>query len=206
MSPVRVLASVIFMAAVATAMHYRTDVPCDFSGFNPNLAVTRLISKFPKYVTFGPEGFTEIFPGFEGGRLNVSGFQRLTQYGPALPYCMNGSRFLQFELVNDDDVVMSTPWRTCSGNQGSISLRTEFSRFTVQLAVGRAGVNDVALSYQGPTVPVSTVNPYLVVDGAGDALRMVAGTLSKIFSPITLELWHNQFFSNFYAALKQALE
>lgn len=182
------------------------DSACDLSGIDVDGAITKLIAKFPEYQIVGPEKYYPVFAGFEISGFNVSGFHKLQQYGPAIPYCLNSTRRVQVDLLNAGDVVIATPWRHCSGHQGTLSLRSRLSRFTVQFHVGLSEEDkQTKLAYQGPTIPVITVSVQINVDGAGHPVNTAAGILSMIFPEVTMEMWNEQFYYSLSQALHRAL-
>ncbi|XP_054928069.1 uncharacterized protein [Dermacentor andersoni] len=65
---------------------------CDFTGMDVEGAIARLIAKLPDDVVIGPEEYYPVFAGLEIRAFNASGFRKLQQYGPAIPYCVNGTR------------------------------------------------------------------------------------------------------------------
>ncbi|KAH6919796.1 hypothetical protein HPB50_029217 [Hyalomma asiaticum] len=109
---------------------------CDFTGIDVEGAITELIAKFPESDLIGPEKYYPVFAGLEISGFNASGFHKLRKFGPAIPYCSNGTRMVQVDFIDIGDVVISTPWRHCSGHQGTLRVSSELSRFTVQLRVG----------------------------------------------------------------------
>lgn len=190
-------------SAVARAFPGST---CDFTGIDVDAAIARLISKLPDHEFIGGEKFYPVFAGFEIRGFNASGFHKLQQYGPAIPYCVNGSRMVQADFINKGDVVLTTPWRHCSGQEGTIRLRSEISRFTTQFHIGQSEKDkDIMLFCRGPTIPLTTENIQINVDGAGPNANAVAGILGMVFPAITKELWNQQFFYPLNRALHQAL-
>ncbi|KAH7941660.1 hypothetical protein HPB49_015862 [Dermacentor silvarum] len=179
---------------------------CDFTGMDVDGTIARLIAKFPDHEFIGRENFYPVFAGFEIRGFNASGFHKLQQYGPAIPYCVNGRALVQVDFINTGDVVLTMPWRHCSGQEGAFSLRSELSRFTTQFHIGQSDIDkDIKLFYQGPTIPVAIQNIQINVDGAGTSANGVAGILGTVFPAITKELWNDQFFYTLSRALHQAL-
>lgn len=202
-----VIAVLALIAVAVAAMPNRRDTSCDFTSFDPYAAVSGILAKMPTHTKLGPQEFRTIFPGFEIGCLNVSGLHHIEQYGPAVPFCVNGSRLLQVDLIHNDNVAVSVPWRSCSGMEGSIRLSAELSRFTVQFHVVNSDVeNESALSFIESMTPVAIGGVYATVEGAGEALDIVAAVFSTVFDGILRETWNQAFFSSFYDALVKALE
>lgn len=177
---------------------------CDFRGIDVDAAVSRFLAKMPKDAKIGRKPFHTIFPGFEVGGLQIQGLQLLRQFGPAVPYCVNGSRQLQVDLINNGRVFLSVPWRTCSGNEGSVTLSAGVSRFTVQLGFNRAdsargGANPHLLDY----APAATEELFVGVLGAGPAAKPATVALSKIFDGVLREAWNNVFYQAFLGVLNE---
>ncbi|XP_049526769.1 uncharacterized protein LOC125946795 [Dermacentor silvarum] len=187
--------AVAFTALSSTVARVFPGSTCNFTGIDVDGAIARLITKFPDHEFIGPEKFYPVFAGFEIRGINASGFHKLQQYGPAIPYCMNGSRMVQVDFIKTGDVVLTTPWRHCSGQEGTITLRSEVSRFTTQFHIAQSErEEDIKLFCRGPTIPLTTENIQINVDGAGPNANTVAGILAMVFPGITKELWNQQFF------------
>ncbi|XP_075553949.1 uncharacterized protein LOC142586964 [Dermacentor variabilis] len=178
---------------------------CDFTGMDVEGAIARLIAKLPDVVVIGPEEYYPVFAGLEIRAFNASGFRKLQQYGPAIPYCVNDTRKVQVEFINTGGVILATPWRHCSGLEGTFSLRSTLSRFTMQFHIGLSERdNDIKLSYRGSAVPLTTENIEINVDGAGPSARTVARILAMVFPGVTRELWNEQFFYPLSQAFDEA--
>lgn len=201
------IATLTLIAVTVAAMPNQRDPPCDFTGFNPSAAVSRVLAEMPTHTEHGHHEFETIFPGFEVGGLNVSGLHHIEQYGPAIPFCVNGSRLLQVDLIHNDNVALSMPWRSCSGREGIIRLGTELSRFTVQFQVVDSNLGDAsALSFVQSLIPVTVEGVYATIEGAGEAFKTVTEVFSKVFDGIIRETWNQAFSSSFYDALQKAVE
>ncbi|KAL1418016.1 hypothetical protein MTO96_026297 [Rhipicephalus appendiculatus] len=160
----------------------------------------------PPYHAPDDRGFRRVFNGLETGTLNVTGLDKIQRYGPIQPYCVNGTRLISVDLIDRDDVKLALPWRACSGQEGTLNLRADLSRFTLVFRVEAAGFNqDTILAYEGPIVPVIIVEPYVYIDGAGSGARAATMVLSRILPALTQHLWNDYFFMYFRGALRQAL-
>lgn len=180
---------------------------CDFTGIDVESAITELIAKFPESDLIGPEKYYPVFAGLEISGFNASGFHKLRKFGPAIPYCSNGTRMVQVDFIDIGDVVISTPWRHCSGHQGTLRVSSELSRFTVQLRVGLGEDNEhVKLSYEGPIIPVMSKNVRMSLDGAGENVDKVLTALTSAFPAVSSELWDQQFYYPLLRALRRATE
>ncbi|KAL1418038.1 hypothetical protein MTO96_026317 [Rhipicephalus appendiculatus] len=182
------------MALSSASAHASPDSTCDFSGFDVDGAIRNLIAKFPEYEIIGPEEYHPLFAGFEISGHTVSGFHKLHQYGPAILYCVNGTRRAQVDFLNTGDVVIETAWKHCSGRQGTLSLRSKLSRFTVQFQTElNEQDNETELHYRGPPIPVTTENVQLEVDGLGENVIIASRILAMVFPAVTMQVWNEQF-------------
>lgn len=189
------------------AAHISPASECDFTGIDVESAITQLIAKFPESDLIGPEKYYPVFAGLEISGFNTSGFHKLRKFGPAIPYCSNGTRMVQVDFINTGDVVMRTPWRHCSGHQGTLRVSSELSRFTVQLSVGLGEDNkDVKLSFEGPIIPVISKNVRISMDGAGGNVDKVLTALAIAFPAVSSEVWDQQFYYSLIRALYRAHE
>lgn len=205
MTSLSVAVGVLFVVAAVSAHHSSSDPSCDFTGFSGEEAVSRFLAKMPKEANVGKQQFRTIFPGFEVGGLQVRGLQRLRQFGPAIPYCVNGSRQLQVDLINDGRIFFSVPWKTCSGKEGSIMLSAGVSRFTLQfgLVESVSGSAEVSLRLRD-YAPSATEEIFVAVKGFDDrAIAPVTMILSKIFDGVLREAWNVVFNQEVLGILKE---
>ncbi|XP_077541675.1 uncharacterized protein LOC144153818 [Haemaphysalis longicornis] len=204
MTSLQLLASVLSMVVAASGQQWPSDNSCDFTGFDGQAAVSRYLSKVPPEANAGRQGFKTVFPGLEVGGLQLHGLHNLHQFGPAIPYCVNGTRMLQVDLINKGRLFATVPWKTCSGKEGSIMLLVGVSRSTLQLSlVGRdPGSTGVRLRLQA-IAPVATEDFFVAILGAGPAVMPVTVVLSKIFYGVVREAWNDVFFPVFLDALNE---
>ncbi|KAL1418059.1 hypothetical protein MTO96_026336 [Rhipicephalus appendiculatus] len=155
-----------FLVAVAglvvsvSGFAYNTDstnsIDCDFTGMDLDAAISRMLAKIPAYEEKVGDTYRHTLAGIAFVGINMTGMNKLIRYGPAIRYCVNGTRMVQIDLVNDGDVKISVPWKSCEGSTGTIYLTADFSRFTTQLRVKENGFGEVSFSNEGPVYPVST--------------------------------------------------
>lgn len=200
------LPALAFMVAAVAAVPNHKDTPCDFKGFDSSAAVSRILAKMPPTIEPAHPKFTTLFPGFEIGGLTASGLHRLEQYGAALPFCVNGSRLVQVDLIHKRDVAMSMTWRSCSGMEGTVRLRAELSRFTVLFRLVDSEVGrDTSLSFVPPVAPVTLEGAHVEIEDASVAVKIATGVLSNVFEGVIRDTYNQLFFSSFYGALQKAL-
>ncbi|KAH6927128.1 hypothetical protein HPB50_027087 [Hyalomma asiaticum] len=198
MAVVKYLAALACLAISVSGFAYKTDslnsLDCDFTGIDMDAAISRMTARLPQYEFKGNKPYRSEFAGIKFLGVNVTGVDRLRRYGPIIPYCINGTRMVQVDLVNDADVMFTVPWEFCDGTKGTINLMADFSRFTTQLRIRGNGPDEVSLSHEGPMYPVTTEAIKVRVTGAGQFAMMASNTLSMLFPAMLRELWNEQFF------------
>lgn len=210
MEQLKNILAVLFLAASVAAIPpdnflsaSLSSTQCDFSGMDLEGAVDKFLAKFPKNVTVFEGQYNTVFPGFEVGHLSATGLNKLRRNGPAFPYCVNGTRFLKTDIVNAGDLVFYSPWRMCAGREGHIKFMADFSIFTVLFRVSTGGPDGgIVLQYEEPALPLKNYNIYMILEDAGETLRIASGVLSKLLPSYLEELWTLHFFSYITDALR----
>uniref|UniRef100_L7M9V9 Putative metastriate one of each protein family n=1 Tax=Rhipicephalus pulchellus TaxID=72859 RepID=L7M9V9_RHIPC len=191
------LAAVTWLVVSVSGFSYETgslhSINCDFTGIDVDAAISRMLARIPAYEEKMSDTYKHTVAGIAFLGINMTGMNKLIRYGPAIPYCINGTRMVQIDLVNDGDVTISVPWKAC-GSTGTLDLRADFSRFTTQLRVKGNGLGEVSFSNEGPLYPVSTEEIKLRVTGAGMYMTIAAEYLSLVMPAFLRELWNDQFF------------
>nr|XP_050038092.2 uncharacterized protein LOC126534935 [Dermacentor andersoni] len=134
---------------------------------------------------------------------STSGLQRLRQYGPLLPYCVNGTRKFQVDLVPDGPIEMKMNWRWYNGFEGTLTLGAQLSRLTLQFVVSEQPLGKIALRLENPLVPVATEMTYAEVEGVGETARAVTAIWSKLLPSLTQRVWNEYFLANLRKAICQ---
>uniref|UniRef100_A0A023GAU8 Putative secreted protein n=1 Tax=Amblyomma triste TaxID=251400 RepID=A0A023GAU8_AMBTT len=191
------------MAVSVAGIQFNPDSSCDFTGIDVDDAIARMLAKLPGHqLRIG--GFKGTFAGIEFLHLNMSGLNKLRRFGAAVPYCINGTRMIRVELVCDDDAALTVPWKFCTGTEGSIEMRPKLVRFTTLFSVNVPDITqDVKLAYEGPTIPVTTENLKLSVNGAGSFSLILSTYFSMAFPAVIREIWNENFFFIFVGRLKR---
>ncbi|XP_077521707.1 uncharacterized protein LOC144132868 [Amblyomma americanum] len=208
MAPVKILVGILTVGLGITAAELETE-ECDFSGIDLDKEVDKIVSMLPKtYHAGGPEDFTPIFTGLDVAGVQATGIDKIKRYGPVVPYCFKGTAMAHMDFINDGDVQLTAPWRLCSGQKGKVSLRAEYSRFTVHLRLRsrNAGEKYLAMTSEYPIMPVETYGAAIIVEGVSDGVKIASSILSSLFPSIPLKLWIENFFPNFREALRYAVE
>ncbi|KAL1418020.1 hypothetical protein MTO96_026301 [Rhipicephalus appendiculatus] len=194
----------ILMASCGVTIAYNRG--CDFGELDLDGALDKVIGLLPRYHMPDDRGFRRVFKGLEAGTLNITGLDKIQRYGPIQSYCVNGSRLISVDLIDRGDAMLTLPLRACSGQEGTLNLRTELARFTLIFRVEAAGPNQEAtLLFEGPIVPVIILEPQIYIDGAGNGLRVATMSLSKLFPALTQQVWVDYFLIYFRGVLRHAL-
>ncbi|XP_075553952.1 uncharacterized protein LOC142586967 [Dermacentor variabilis] len=206
MRPATVLAVAAYLVTSCAVTLCGAETTCDISDLNLDNEVARVLARLPEIQASGPQELQPYFPGLEVAGFTIKGLNKLRLCGPLFPYCVNGSRMLQVDFVNDGDIVLSLPWKACSGHEGRFSVRAMFSRFTAQFRILKPSEEGVKLELMGRIVPVTTEGLRGVVEGAGTEVRSASEILSVVFPSVVNELWYWQFSLDFDRAMRKALE
>ncbi|KAH6927119.1 hypothetical protein HPB50_027078 [Hyalomma asiaticum] len=197
-------AALIWMASCGVTIAYNRG--CDFNGMDLDSVVEKVLGLLPPYHAPDDREFRTAFSGLKTGTLNVTGLDNIHRYGPIQPYCVNGNRLISLDVIAPSSVVMSLPWRACSGQEGTLNMRTGLSRFTLVFRVEAAASNEAPiLAYEGPIIPVYILEPHMYIDGAGRGVSAASMIVSKLVPAFTEEVWNDYFFVYFRGALRQAL-
>uniref|UniRef100_A0A224YCU0 Metastriate one of each protein family n=1 Tax=Rhipicephalus zambeziensis TaxID=60191 RepID=A0A224YCU0_9ACAR len=206
MAPLVLFAVVTFLIASSEATLYGADTTCDYTGLRVDNELSRMLARLPETHAFGPERVRSYWPGLEVGGFTVEGLNKLRLYGPLFPYCINGTRMLQVDFLNEGETSLSLPWKICSGHEGRFRLRTSLSRFTAQFRVAESPENGVKLEPMGRIVPVTTDGVRVIVEGAGSEVRTVFEVLSAMFPGVVNEVWYWNFSLVFDRTFRELIE
>nr|XP_050037369.1 uncharacterized protein LOC129380074 [Dermacentor andersoni] len=197
---------ITFFFSSCAAMVYRTDGPCDFTNIQlDDEMFSKLLVKLPEVLEYGPQRFRSLLPGVDVGGMTVRGLSKLRQFGPPIPYCAEGRRMVQVDFYNGEPIELASPWKTCSGQQGELALRSMFLRFTAQFTIIKPSGEGLKLQFER-ALPVTTQNIRVVVRGMGDIVLDAVKTLSALLPSVLEEAWNSQFPHNLARAFRMVRE
>ncbi|XP_075553959.1 uncharacterized protein LOC142586973 [Dermacentor variabilis] len=200
------LVVIAFFYSSCAAMVYRTDDPCDFKDIQlDDEMFSKLLAKLPEGLEYGPQRFHSLLPGIEVGGITLHGLSKLRQFGPPIPYCAKGKRMVQVDFYNGEPIEFASPWKTCSGQQGELALRSMFLRFTAQFTIVESSGRGLKLEFER-ALPVTTGNVRVVVRGVGDIVLDTLEALSALLPSVLEEAWNRQFSYNLARAFRMARE
>ncbi|KAL1418034.1 hypothetical protein MTO96_026313 [Rhipicephalus appendiculatus] len=188
---------------VATEITY-TVVDCVFADLNLDGALKAVITQLSKYEEHVHVDTSSYRNLLVVECCNVTGLSHHRQYGPLLPYCVNGTRKLQVDLLHDDPIEVAMNWWTYGGIAGTLVLGADLSRFTLQFeVVARPSGNSTALRMEEPVVPVVTQGTYAVVGNVGEIARTATEFWSDLLPSVTEHVWKYYFFQQLRLAIRQ---
>ncbi|XP_075553948.1 uncharacterized protein LOC142586962 [Dermacentor variabilis] len=193
-----VVFSVVIIAATAT-----NETDCVFTDLDLDGALRTVITQLSKQEEYeSMKNIGSYSDILEVECCSLRGLQRLRQYGPLLPYCVNGTRKFQVDLVHDGPIEMIMNWWWHGESGGTLTLGTLLSRFTLQFAVfEQPPGKTIALRLENPPVPVATEVTYVSVEGAGEAIRAVVAFWNKLLPSVTQRVWNKYFFGQLRNAI-----
>ncbi|KAL1418055.1 hypothetical protein MTO96_026332 [Rhipicephalus appendiculatus] len=159
---------------------------------------SRLVAKLPERIEYGPHGYRTLLPGLDVGGQTFEGLRNLRLLGSPIPYCSNGTRMVQADFLSDFDTHFWAPWKTCSGDEGRVSMRCSLTRFTFLFRVLPATVEGVKLEFDR-AIPVSALGIRLFVEGSASGVRATLEVLilSALLPAFMQELWSGTIFARY---------
>ncbi|XP_075553953.1 uncharacterized protein LOC142586970 [Dermacentor variabilis] len=202
----KLLVVVAFLSSSCAAMVHSTDDPCDFTNIQlDDEMFSKLLAKLPEGLEYGPQRFHSLLPGVDVGGMSVRGLSKLRQFGPPIPYCAKGKHMVQVDFYNGEPIEFASPWKTCSGQQGELALRSVFLRFTAQFTIVESSGEGLNLEFER-ALPVTTENIRIVVRGIGHIVLDTVEILSALLPSVLEEAWNRQFSYNLARAFRMARE
>ncbi|XP_075723881.1 uncharacterized protein LOC142765960 [Rhipicephalus microplus] len=64
---------------------------------------------------------------------NVTGLERLSQYGPVLTHCSSFQPMFEVDVVSDGPIEVVMNWMTYTGRKGTLTVGAQLTRFTLKL-------------------------------------------------------------------------
>lgn len=200
------LGAFALLSSTQAAMFHKTDAPCTFADVNIDDEVfSGLIAKLPESIEYGPQRYHSILPGLEVGGQTFEGLNKLRLFGPVIPYCFNKTRMVQADFFSDGDTRFWVPWKTCTGDEGRISMRCDYTRFTFQFRVVQSTVEGIKLEFDRAH-PITTLGIRIFVQGSGSAVRATLEVLSALLPSFMQELWSGQFSKGINKAFQMSNE
>lgn len=175
---------------------------CDFAYLDLDDAVTTVIAEVSQY-----RGNRDTIESYlrlvKINCCNVSGVESLRQYGPLQPYCVNGTRKLQVDLVNDRLLEVAMKWQTYTGIKGTLVLGARLARFTMQFQLVQDPPGSrIALELEEPIVVVASESTYADVYDAGETVGAVTALWSRLLPSVTQNVWKYYFLDHLRSAIR----
>lgn len=199
MRAVTTVVVVLSWVVITVSTPYGED--CDFTDLDLDDALTTVITELSQY-----RGNRDTIESYlrlvKINCCNVSGVESLRQYGPLLPYCVNGTRKLQVDLVNDRLLEVAMKWLTYTGTQGTLVVGARLARLTVQLqVVQEPSGSRFVLKLEEPIVLVESENTYADVYDAGEIAGAATALWSRLLPSVTQNVWKYYFLDHLRSAI-----
>ncbi|XP_077540227.1 uncharacterized protein LOC144152698 [Haemaphysalis longicornis] len=185
------MTAVIFLfLASASATQTTSPGSCSFADEDLEHVIENdLIAKLPS-VRLSNKGLYEPSGELTTVNATIEGVDSFRLFGPLLPYCRNGTRVVQFDLVNERTLSIEIWIRT----ENRFITTAKLLRLTVQCEVEGSGQG--LRLHRKAEVPVALVLKSTEGKGA---------IFERAFQEGPTNFWYRVFFLDFEALLKQLL-
>uniref|UniRef100_A0A224YNH7 Metastriate one of each protein family n=1 Tax=Rhipicephalus zambeziensis TaxID=60191 RepID=A0A224YNH7_9ACAR len=202
MGLVNMLGVLALLSSAHAAMLSRTDAPCDFTDvYVDDKVFSNLVAKLPESIEYGPQRYRSLLPGLEVGGQTFEGLRKLRLLGSPIAYCSNGTRMVQADFLSDFQTQFWAPWKTCSGDEGRVSMLCSLTRFTFLFRVLPATAEGVKLEFDR-AIPVSALGIRLSVEGTASGVSAALEVLSALLPAFMQEIWSGQYSQGIKAAFQ----
>lgn len=203
MALVKSVGAVILLAMVCGGV-LAVEENCNFLDEHLERAINSFIEKLPAERTktlendFTPE---EVSNNIE---FKFLGLNSLRPFGPFLTFCRNGSRFVQFDLVNKRPLILAGKTSSNDSNAHEILSRALLVRFTGQFEVEGAG-EDLKIYFK-ENLPVSMVGLSMLLKTVDKETKEDVGIIISSPNPHLLRtLWHGMFYNELNTLFREIL-
>ncbi|XP_077524072.1 uncharacterized protein LOC144135204 [Amblyomma americanum] len=195
---VLIFATVLLMSSAASS----DEETCSFHDKHLERAIYDFVAKLPaervETVDSDDETPGESPPAANVTKFRFLGLNTLRPFGPFFTFCPNGTRVVQFDLANENPLVLIGSFTGDSSKVHEIESRAFLVRFTAQFAV--TGSGETVKIHHRVNMPVSMTGLSFGIKGgdkdADEALASFTRTLPPHF---LYDLWHGMLFSELEA-------
>uniref|UniRef100_A0A131Z2L9 Metastriate one of each protein family n=1 Tax=Rhipicephalus appendiculatus TaxID=34631 RepID=A0A131Z2L9_RHIAP len=167
---------------------------CKFHDEHLERAINSFIEKLPAERSETPDKDSETPEEIDIIEFKFLGLNSFRPFGPFLTFCRDGSRFVQFDMVNKRPLILVGTIKGNDSNTNELLTRALLVRFTAQFEVEGSG-EDVKIH---PTVnmPVSMVGLSMLLKTVDKETKEDIGIILHSPKPHFLRtLWHGMLFS-----------
>lgn len=153
------------LLGLASTSPLRPKEHCDFHDENLERAIFQFLGKLRSQ---RPQTYKvdEVVDGVTVVDVRFDGLNSLRPFGPFFTFCENGSKIVQFDLVNEGSFHIIASLRAPDGRLFAINYTSILVRLTSQFTVEGSGEN--VQIYPRENLPVSRVGLSVHVDGLDD--------------------------------------
>ncbi|XP_075554926.1 uncharacterized protein LOC142587648 [Dermacentor variabilis] len=195
----------IVLALVSSAVS-KAEEECSFHDKHLESSIHEFIAKLPTERIETVDQDDKLPAQFNASQLKFIGLNSLRPFGPFFTFCPNGTRVVQFDLVNEMPLLLIGSFTGEDGTRHEVESKASLVRFTTQFEVEGTGEN-VKLHYR-VNMPVSMVGLSFRVEGLDEKSDEVVKIAASLQPHFLRDLWHGMLFSElealFYEILKKS--
>nr|XP_054928066.1 uncharacterized protein LOC126534149 [Dermacentor andersoni] len=193
----------IVLALVSSAVS-SAEVECSFHDKHLESSIHDFIAKLPTERIETVDEDEELPAQFNSSQFKFVGLNSFRPFGPYFTFCPNGTRVVQFDLVNEKPLVLIGSFTAQNGTRHEVESKALLVRFTTQFEVEGIGEN-VKLHYR-VNMPVSLVGLSFRVKGLDEKSDEVVKIAAFLQPHFLRDLWHGMLFSELEALFSEILE
>ncbi|XP_049526778.1 uncharacterized protein LOC125946796 [Dermacentor silvarum] len=163
------------------------EVDCSFHDKHLESSIHDFVAKLPAKRLENVDKDEEHAAQLNSSQFKFFGLNSLRPFGPFFTFCPNGSRVVQFDLVNEQPLVVIGPFPGEKGKQHEVESQAILVRFTAQFEVEGTGEN-VKL-HSRVNMPVSMVGLSFRIEGLDEKSDEVVEKIAPSLQPRFFEDW-----------------
>ncbi|KAH7941665.1 hypothetical protein HPB49_015867 [Dermacentor silvarum] len=181
------------------------QVDCSFHDKHLESSIRDFVAKLPTERLETVDKDEEPAAQLNSSQFKFVGLDSLRPFGPFFTFCPNGSRVVQFDLVNDKPLVLIGSFPGEEGKRHEVESKAFLVRFTAQFEVEGTG-KDVKL-HSRVNMPVSMAGLSFRIKGLDEKSDEVVEKIAASLQPRFLQdLWHGMLFSELEVLFTEILE
>ncbi|XP_065281857.1 uncharacterized protein [Dermacentor albipictus] len=197
------IVSAAVFALLASAVSSE-EVECSFHDKHLESAIENFVAKLPTERIVTVDEDKERPAQLNSSQLKFIGLNSLRPFGPFFTFCPNGTKVVQFDLVNAKPLVLIGPFIKPSGTVHEFESKALLLRFTAQFEVEGTGEN-VKL-HSTVNMPVSLVGLSFRLKGLDEKSDEVAKIGASLQPHSFRDFWHGTLFVELETLFAEILE
>ncbi|XP_075554927.1 uncharacterized protein LOC142587649 [Dermacentor variabilis] len=197
-----IMTTVVF-ALVSSAVS-SAEVECSFHDKHLESAIDDFVAKLPTERIVTVNKAEEPPPQLNSSQLKFIGLNSLRPFGPFFTFCPNGTKVVQFDLVNAKPLVLIGPFVRPGSTLHEFESKALLLRFTAQFEVEGTGEN-VKL-HSRVNMPVSLVGLSFRLGGLDEKSDEVVKFGASLQPHSFRDVWYGTLFAELEALFAEILE